>query len=164
MMRGLKVCHETNAAETKAMFGAVHHTEWDLDSYHSYNPSCIVRSNAQNIRDGELLIYIDAADNDFFCLYDGAEFLHKTLWQYRIHHEYHLYNKADHIGPSLLYRGKDMFDWLCRNMKAVLEPSDHTLTPGQELFLKTMNEQGEKFNPAELPERAEPVTMLDQQF
>merc|ERR1719317_721562 len=130
---GQKMCHETNAAETKAMFGSLHRSEWDQDCYHSFNPACIVRSNAHNIREKEIRIYIDAADNDFFCLQDGAEFLHKTLWQYRIPHEYHLCSNADHVGPSVIHRIRDAMDWLCRNMKEVLEPSNNTLiTPGQE--------------------------------
>merc|ERR1719334_989058 len=163
---GMQACHGSLAAETKAMFGSVNHNEWNLDSYHSYNPASIVRSNAVNIRDHEPRIYFDAADNDFLNLHDGAEFLHKTLWQYRIPHEYHLCNKADHIGPSLIYRYDDMIKWLCRNMKEVLEPSKKALTPGQELYVSWLEKQ-DSFYPsddAKPPEGAEPLNVFDQGF
>jgi len=102
LTKGTKLCHNTYAAETKAMFGAVNKTEWNSAAYYGYNPACVVRANAQNIRENGICIYLDAADEDCFCLQDGAYFLHKTLWQYRIPHEYHLCFRADHVGPSVL--------------------------------------------------------------
>jgi len=166
LMKGGKLCHGTNSGETKAMFGAVHHTEWNADTYQKYNPACVVRDNAQNIRENELRIYLDAADEDFFCLHDGAEFLHKTLWQYRIPHEYHLYQKADHVGPSILYRIKDMMDWLSRNMKETINPLKITLTAGQEIYMKWLLDS-DSIMPdpeAQLPEGAEPFSFFDQAF
>jgi len=166
LTKGLKVPHGTMAAETKAMFGAIHHSEWDVESYYSYNPACVVRANAQNIRESGLRVYFEAADEDFLCLHDGAEFLHKTLWQYRIPHQYQLCLKADHLGPSLIWRMNDTMEWICRHMKDVLDPPDKTLTPGQELYMKWLSES-EHFmgdpnvNP---PEGAEPLTVLDQPF
>merc|ERR1712012_453796 len=82
--------HGTAAAECEAMFGAVSHKMWDADAYQAFNPASIVRSNAQTIRDHQLKIYIEAGDQDLFNLHEGAEFLHQTLWKYRIAHEYHL--------------------------------------------------------------------------
>jgi len=166
LISGMQTCHGSLAAETRAMFGSVNRKEWNMDSYHSYNPACIVRSNAVKIRDKEPRIYFDAADNDLFNLHDGAEFLHKTLWQYRILHEYHLCYKADHCGPSLIYRYDDMMKWLCRNMKEVLEPSKKALTPGQELYVSWLEKQ-DTFIPsddAKPPEGAEPLTVFDQGF
>jgi len=162
--KGMEVCHGSLAGETKAMFGAVNREEWNQDSYHQYNPACIVRSNANNIRENEVRIYIDAADEDFLNLHDGAEFLHKTLWQYRIPHEYHLCYKADHIGPSLYHRVNDMNNWLCKNMKDVLEPKKEALTPGQELYLSWLTKQDSIIPVGDMkpPEGAEPLTMFDQ--
>ena len=34
-------------------------------------------------------------------LYEGAEFLHRVLWDQKIRHEYRLYYGADHIGRTL---------------------------------------------------------------
>jgi len=166
MIEGVKSCHGTFSGEVMAMFGAVHNTEWDVDTYQRYNPSSVVRANAQNIRENGLLIYLDAADEDFFCLHDGAEFLHKTLWQYRIPHEYRLYHKADHIGPSMLYRIKDMTDWLGRNMKEAVDPSQTALTPGQEIYMKWLRENNFIMpDPnAQPPEGAEPVSFFEQPF
>merc|ERR1719233_104290 len=139
LQKGTKLSHQTWAAETKAMYGAVQKTEWSTETYYKYNPACIARANAQNIRENGVCIYLDAADEDVFCLQDGAYFLHKTLWQYRIPHEYRLSYKADHVGPSVIWRLRDMVDWLGRHMKDAMYPKDNTLTQGQELYIKWLS-------------------------
>ena len=47
---------------------------WQLN-----NPAHRAREYAQQIRDYNLAIYLEAADNDFLNAHDGAEFLHRTL-------------------------------------------------------------------------------------
>ena len=65
------------------------------------NPATMAIQNAQSIRAAGLQIYLEAGDEDQFWLYEGAEFLHRTLFDQRIRHEYHLLRGADHVGPSL---------------------------------------------------------------
>jgi S-formylglutathione hydrolase len=82
------------------------------------NPANRVRANAVAIRHSGMAIYIDAADRDFLNAHDGAEFLHRTLWDLDLAHEYHLAREADHGGPSMRPRLRAMFAWL----GAVLSP------------------------------------------
>merc|ERR1719277_2205083 len=100
--------------------------DWDADAYQAYNPASIVRSNAQAIRDHQLKIYIEAADQDFFNLHEGAEFLHQTLWKYRIAHQYLLCTEADHLGSKM--------------MRKAIDPPCTEPTPGQTLYLEWLNE------------------------
>ena len=76
------------------------------------NPANRARANAQAIRDSSMAIYIDAADHDFLNAHDGAEFLHRTLWDLDLAHEYHLVREADHGGPTMRPRMRAMFGWL----------------------------------------------------
>ena len=62
-----------------------------------------------------LQIYVEAGDEDQFWLYEGAEFLHQTLWNQRIKHEYHLVRGADHVGPSLGPRTEEAVKFLFRS-------------------------------------------------
>jgi S-formylglutathione hydrolase len=43
--------------------------------------------------------------------HDGAEALHRELWQLDIRHEYHLLRDADHVGPTLAPRLLEAFRW-----------------------------------------------------
>jgi len=76
------------------------------------NPANRARENTQAIRDSGLAIYLEAADRDFLNAHDGAEFLHRTLWDLDLSHEYHLVREADHGGPTMRPRLRTMFAWL----------------------------------------------------
>lgn len=78
------------------------------------NPASMAVRSADNIRDSGLQIYIEAGDEDQFWLYEGAEFLHRTLWDERIRHEYHLVRGADHVGPSMVERLDEAVRFLFR--------------------------------------------------
>jgi S-formylglutathione hydrolase len=80
--------------------------------WESNNPANLARANAQQIRDAGLAIYIDAADQDFLNAHDGAEFLHRVLWDLDLSHDYHLFRNADHGGPTMRPRLRAMFAWL----------------------------------------------------
>src|SRR5579872_2143869 len=67
----------------------------------SNHPANRARLNAAAIRDAGLAIYIDAADHDFLNAHDGAEFLHRVLWDLDLPHEYRLIRGADHGGPTM---------------------------------------------------------------
>ncbi len=68
------------------------------------NPASMAVKYADKIRASGLQIYVEAGDEDQFWLYEGAEFLHRVLWDQRIRHEYHLVRGADHVGPSMAER------------------------------------------------------------
>jgi S-formylglutathione hydrolase len=86
--------------------------------WEAHNPANRARANTQAIRDSGMAIYIDAADQDFLNAHDGAEFLHRTLWDLDLAHEYHLVREADHGGPTMRPRMRAMFAWIA----AVLRP------------------------------------------
>ncbi len=62
----------------------------DAALWEANNPANRARANAQAIRDSGMAIYLEAADRDFLNAHDGAEFLHRTLWDLDLAHEYHL--------------------------------------------------------------------------
>jgi S-formylglutathione hydrolase len=84
----------------------------DAALWEANNPANRARANAQAIRDSGMAIYLEAADRDFLNAHDGAEFLHRTLWDLDLAHEYHLVREADHGGPTMRPRLRAMFAWL----------------------------------------------------
>ena len=83
----------------------------DPELWEANNPANRARAHAQEIRESGLAIYIDAGDRDFLNAHDGAEFLHRALWDLDLPHEYHLVHGADHGGPTMRPRLKSMFAW-----------------------------------------------------
>jgi S-formylglutathione hydrolase len=76
------------------------------------NPANLAVKHADAIRDSGMEIYIDAGDQDTLNLQDGTEFLHRTLWDLDIRHEYHLVRWADHVGTSIARRVPESFQFL----------------------------------------------------
>ena len=83
----------------------------DSALWESNNPANIANANAQQIRDSGLAIYLEAGDRDFLNGNEGAEFLHRVLWDPDLWHEYHLVRNADHGGPTMRPRLHAMFAW-----------------------------------------------------
>jgi len=79
------------------------------------NPASMAVKHAEKLRSSGLQIYLEAGDEDQFWLYEGAEFLHRTLWDLRIRHEYHLVRGADHVGPSMVERMDEAVRFLFRS-------------------------------------------------
>jgi hypothetical protein len=52
-------------------------------------------------------------------LFRGTEFLHRTLFEHDIAHEYRLVHGADHVGPSLLPRMRDGLLFLNRVLNPI---------------------------------------------
>jgi S-formylglutathione hydrolase len=74
-----------------------------------------------------LAIYFDAGDQDFLNAHDGAELLHRLLWDLDISHEYHLVRGADHGGPTMRPRMRAMYPWVGSIMNAQrTKPGDPT--------------------------------------
>ena len=92
----------------------------DAALFRDNNPANLAIANAEAIRASGLAIYIETGDEDVFNLHDGAEFLHRVLWDLDISHEYHLVRGADHVGPSLPHRMRDAYSWV----GSVLKPPD----------------------------------------
>ncbi len=84
----------------------------DAAVWEANNPANRAVANREAIAGAGLAIYIEAAEKDFLNAHDGAEFLHRTLWDLDLSHEYRLIRGADHGGPSLRPRLREMFRWL----------------------------------------------------
>jgi len=87
----------------------------DPDYWAENNPASMAVKYADKIRQAGLQIYIDAGDEHQFWLYEGAEFLHRVLWDQKIKHEYHLVRGGDHVGPSLGPRSEEAIRFLFRS-------------------------------------------------
>lgn len=84
----------------------------DSDLYRLDHPANRAMAHAESIRVHDLAIYIDAASEDALNAHDGAEFLHRVLWDLDLAHEYHLLRNADHVGPTLVPRLETAFAWV----------------------------------------------------
>lgn len=99
--------------------------ERDPELYRRDHPANRARLQASALRRSELAISIDAAGDDAFHAQDGAEFLHRVLWELDTPHEYVLRRDADHVGPDLLERLLAAFRWNARHLgTAQLPPLD----------------------------------------
>lgn len=97
----------------------------DPELYRRDHPAARARSRADALRASPLAIAIDAAGDDMFNAHDGAEFLHRCLWQLDIAHEYRLRRDADHVGHDMPERLRDAFAWV----GARLQPTAAELPP-----------------------------------
>ena len=84
----------------------------DAALFNANNPANLAIANADAIRASGLAIFIEAADQDVFNLHDGAEFLHRALWDLDIAHEYRVARHADHVGPTLGPRMRAAYSWV----------------------------------------------------
>ena len=64
----------------------------------------------------DLPIYLDAGSRDALFAHDGAEHLHRVLWDLDIPHRYVLHRDAGHTDASLGDRLGDAFRWVCRHL------------------------------------------------
>jgi S-formylglutathione hydrolase len=101
----------------------------DAALYERDHPATRAREHATMLRRDELAVYIDAAGRDALHAHDGAEYLHRTLWQLDIAHEYHLRRDADHVGPGLTERLREAFAWVAARIapRAAVPLSEHEL-------------------------------------
>lgn len=59
-----------------------------------------LRRNADAIRQSGVPLWLECAGKDDFLLHEGAEYLHRVLWDLGIGHDYHLVQGAGHGGPE----------------------------------------------------------------
>jgi S-formylglutathione hydrolase len=86
--------------------------ERDVALFTADHPISRARRNVHQIRAADLAIRMDAGSRDALNAHDGAEALHRELWQLDIPHEYHLLRDADHVGPTLAPRLLEAFRWI----------------------------------------------------
>jgi S-formylglutathione hydrolase len=86
--------------------------ERDAELFERDHPATRARRNVDALRASPLGIYIDAAGADALNAHDGAEHLHRVLWDLDVVHEYRLRRDADHVGPEIADRLRDAFAWV----------------------------------------------------
>ena len=97
----------------------------DGEFWKANNPANIAQRDSARLRDSGLQIYIEVGDLDSFHLHEGAEFLHRMMFDQHIKHEYRLVRGADHLGRSLPERFLDAFRFLGRALDP--PPRDESL-------------------------------------
>ena len=106
----------------------------DEDYWNKNNPAYIVRETAEEVRNSDIKIYLEVGTEDFFGLFRGAEFLHRTLFDYAIRHEFRYVYGADHLGISFKDRITNGFSFLNRIINPLEEPPD--VIKAREFFLQ----------------------------
>ncbi len=101
-------------------------TNRDAALFKANNPANLAFANGDAIRTSGLAIFIEAADQDVFNLHDGAEFLHRVLWDLDIAHEYRVARGADHVGPTLGPRMRAVYSWVGSILTTPKPPADET--------------------------------------
>lgn len=94
----------------------------DEGLYQANAPQCRLLGNADAVRMSGMRIYLECGDDDTLNLQDGAEYLHRLLWDLDISHEYHLVKDADHVGPSLTPRLVEALTFLSRSIQQADQP------------------------------------------
>jgi len=84
----------------------------DDDLFKQDHPGNRAIDNVEEIRSSDLAISIDAGSRDALNAHDGAEFLHRILWDLDVPHEYQLLRDADHVGLSLVNRIEKAFSFV----------------------------------------------------
>ena len=88
----------------------------DATYWEANNPATIAHRDPERLLD--LGLYLEVGDQDSLFLYEGAEFLHRVLFDARLAHEYRLVHGADHVGASLGPRMANGLDFIGRFMAA----------------------------------------------
>ena len=108
----------------------------DEEAWLADNPATVADRNADAIRESGLEIYLEVGDMDYINLHDGAEFMHRVLWDRDIRHEYHLVRWADHVGKSVPRRVKEAHRFLGAALRGGLEESTElTLTEDEQAYI-----------------------------
>lgn len=95
---------------TETIFGS----PVDEDYWGANNPATIAIREPDRLLD--LAIYFEVGDQDMLYLHEGVEFLHRTLFDAGIGHDYRLVHGAEHVGPSLEPRLADALAFIGRQL------------------------------------------------
>jgi S-formylglutathione hydrolase len=107
---------------SEELFEKIFGKPFDEIYWNENNPAYIVRKDSDKIRASGIKIYIEAGTEDSFGLHRGTDFLHRTLFDRNIPHEYRLVYGADHIGISLRERIVNGFSFINRIINPLEEP------------------------------------------
>lgn len=118
----------------------IEHIHWgkplDVSAWLADNPASIAAQRAQAIRTSGLEIYLEVGDRDYINLHDGAEFLHRVLWDRDISHEYHLVRGADHVGATISRRVSEAHRFLGTALRGTFEePLDVNLSEDEQAYI-----------------------------
>ena len=102
--------------------------ERDPELFAADHPCRRARLQRDHIVAQQLAIYVDAGSDDALNAHDGAEYLHRVLWELDIVHEYHLLAHADHVGPSMLPRLAACFAWVLSRVMGRMQPTAASLS------------------------------------
>jgi S-formylglutathione hydrolase len=105
----------------KEVLDRIYGPPFDPEFWTKNNPSAIAVANSAQIRSLDLAIYIECGDEDGYGFHEAAEFLHRTLWDNKIPHEYRLVRWADHVGQSINERSENRFGFLQRYLTPVTD-------------------------------------------
>ena len=106
------------------------------ESYLANHPPNLALANAELINESDMSIYLEVGDEDMLNLQDGAEFLHRVLWDCDIAHEYHQVRWADHGGSSLDDRFVEAMAFLAAALAGgKRQPRDLPLTNSEQDFV-----------------------------
>jgi len=128
----------------QALLGSVR----DETLYRADHPSARARANALELVAHKLAIYIDAAGQDALNAHDGAESLHRMLWELDLPHEYHLRRDADHVGPDLATRMCVALGWV---IDRLLPPAAAPLTELEQAWQAWLAAQASSMPTTPLP-------------
>lgn len=103
-------------------YAAIHGSPVNVAHWQANQPLLLARDNGPAIQTSGLAIYLECGDRDCLNLYDGAEELHRLLFDAGIGHEYRLVRGADHIDASLPRRFLDGLGFLGRSLRRRLTP------------------------------------------
>ncbi|NKC01483.1 MAG: prolyl oligopeptidase family serine peptidase [Pseudomonadales bacterium] len=107
------------------------------ETFLANHPPNIAQANADAIKAADLDIYLECGDEDLLNLQDGAEFLHRVLWDCDVPHEYHLTRWADHGGFSIDDRFIETLAFLSASLAGGLRQSrDVQLKPEEQAFIE----------------------------
>jgi len=92
---------------------------WPIDAAHwrANHPTAIAHDHPDELHASGLAIYLECGDEDSFGLHRGTEFLHRTLFDHGISHEYRLVRGADHAGATLPGRFRDAMLFLAKVLR-----------------------------------------------
>jgi S-formylglutathione hydrolase len=107
----------------------------DADLFRRSHPAARARRHAETIVARHLSIYIDAGSRDAVHAHDGAELLHRVLWDLDVPHAYHLHRDADHVGPTLVPRLRAAFGWVGARLTGEQPPA---ASPDETMLRETL--------------------------
>jgi pimeloyl-ACP methyl ester carboxylesterase len=97
-----------------AVYERIYGKPVDHDFWQANHPPTLARDRAGQIKDSKLKVYFEVGDADELGLFRGGEFLHDTLLQKNVSHEYRLVHGAEHEGDTLPSRLADAVRFLGR--------------------------------------------------